>query len=92
VKKSSNGRKTIRRISYRQHSDEQIRAAIKAACPEGSIFHDFLQTVCLELVDAATEFERGIREGKRRLAGEILTIAITPDQEISVERNLDHAP
>jgi len=87
-----NGRKKIRRIIYRQHSDEQIRAAIKAACPEGSIFADYLQTVCLELVEAPTEFERGVAEGKRRLAGEILTIAITPDTDITVERSLDHAP
>ncbi len=82
-------RKKQRRLSYRSHNDEQIRNAIRAACPEGSIFADYLEQVCLEFVDAPDEFNRGIAEGKRRLAGEILNIAMSKEKEITVEANID---
>lgn len=63
------------RLTYQEHSEEQIVAAIKEACPKGGVFADWLTETCLLPVVGVDEFQRGIIEGQRRLAGTILDIS-----------------
>ena len=77
-----------RRLVYRQHTDDQVRNAIKASIPEGSIVMDWLELQCLERVSGGTEFDRGRAEGKREAFAEIMEMVLT-DNEVEVKTNVD---
>jgi len=70
-------RKRIIRPTYVQHDEAIIIATIKAAIPQGGVFADYLCEVGLEPVDGASEFERGVNEGRRRLAGDLLAKSLS---------------
>ena len=72
-------RRLKRRLVYREHDDEEVRNAIRAAIPESGVIWDYLTLIGMDMVDGANEYERGIVEGKRRFAGELLTLAMTKD-------------
>jgi hypothetical protein len=64
------------RLTYAEHSEAAIHAAVKEAIPIGGIFADFLTDICLQLIpQRGNEFERGIVEGTRRFAGQLLDMA-----------------
>jgi len=70
-------RKLKPRPTYRQHSEKDIQAAIRGAISRDGEFMDYLQEVGLELVEGPDEFHRGIAEGRRRLAGELVSVALS---------------
>ena len=63
------------RLTYREHSEAEIYDAIRKAIPEGGIVADVLTDACLEPIVGATEWDRGVKEGGRRLAGWLLAMA-----------------
>jgi len=75
--KAPKARRPKRRVIYREHSDEDLRNAIRGAIPEGGVLWDWLSLICLDAVNDDTDFKRGVQEGRRTLAGEILTIAMS---------------
>jgi phosphoribosylaminoimidazole-succinocarboxamide synthase len=70
-------RKLKPRPTYRQHSEKEIQDAIRGAMLSNSVLMDYLQEIGLEFVDGKDDFERGIAEGRRRLAGELITVALS---------------
>lgn len=69
--------KRQRRIVFREHSQEEYNNAIRSTIIEGSVFWDYLSGICLQTIDGSAEFDRGVREGERRCAGDILNIAMS---------------
>jgi len=69
-------RRTRRRLHYRQHTDDEVRATIKGAVPLDGVFADWLLERCLEQVTGDSEFDRGVEEGRRRAFDEILGYAM----------------
>lgn len=74
-------KKKLPRPTYRQHDEDEIRAAIKAAFYPGSVLMDLAWEVTQERVEARDEFERGVCEGRRRLAGDWIGIALSDAAE-----------
>jgi len=70
-------RKLKHRPTYRQHETALIDTVIRAAIPREGIFIDYLDEIVQERVDATTEYERGVIEGRRRFAGELISIALS---------------
>ena len=64
------------RLTYVERPPEQIEQAICAAVFQGGVLWDFFSSVIAESVTGANEFERGVKEGMRALADQILTIAM----------------
>jgi len=65
------------RLSYVERTPAQIDEAIRAAVFQGGVLWDYFSTILSEDVEGATEFERGMAEGMRRLSRTILTIAMS---------------
>ena len=70
-------RQRKRRFIYAQHSEEETQNAIRSGVVEGSVLWDFFSDVALDRVQGNSEFDRGRCEGRRDLAGEILSIAMS---------------
>ena len=75
-----------RKYVYVQHDTAQVHQAIRAAVFEGGILWDYFSVITQDRVYGANEFERGVAEGMRALADQILTIAMTR-QEMKVAVN-----
>ena len=71
------------RLTYVDRSPEQVGEAIRAAVYQGGVLWDFFSRVIAEPVSGNNEFERGVAEGMRALANEILTIAMN-DPKVTV--------
>lgn len=65
------------RLTYVERTPEQVDAAIREAVFQGGVLWDYFSTIISEDVEGATEFERGMAEGMRRLSRTILTIAMS---------------
>lgn len=76
-----------RRFTYTAHSDEKVYDAVRMAIPEGGIFWDYLSGVGMEPIGGNSEWERGKCEGRRELAGELLSMAMNESQ-LTVEKNV----
>ena len=71
------------RLTYVERSPQQIESAIRDAVFQGGVLWDFFSSVIAEPVKGANEFERGVAEGMRALADQILTIAMNrPDVQV----------
>lgn len=79
------------RLTYREHSQAAIAEAIRNAIPEGGIVADVLTETCLEPITGATEFERGIKEGGRRMAGWLLHMSRMEPNERPADENVLNA-
>ena len=64
------------RLTYVERTPQQIEEAICSAVFQGGVLWDFFSSVIAEPVKGANEFERGVAEGMRALADQILTIAM----------------
>ena len=83
-----------RKFVYREYSEDEILDAVRQAIPEGGRLWDFFAEISMESVQGDSEWERGKCEGRRELAGEILTMAMQEaDTDSKVKKNLeeDHA-
>jgi hypothetical protein len=73
------------RLTYVERSHEQIESAICAAIYQGGVLWDFFSGVIAEPVTGQNEFDRGVKEGMRALADQILTIAMKkPEVKVKV--------
>jgi hypothetical protein len=52
----------------------------KARLQEGTPAFDFLVEVGMERVEGQSEFERGVQEGRRRLAGDIIGYVLSDER------------
>lgn len=75
-----------RRLAYRQHPQEFVAEFFKATLSEGSVGLDYLENVLTEMVAGRDQFECGVAEGRRRLASEIITMALG-DESVEVKTN-----
>ncbi len=71
-----------RRLHYRQHPEDDVKAAIRMAIMPDSIFADWLLERATEDVDGVNEYGRGISEGRRRMCKELLSYAL--EEEVKV--------
>ena len=81
--KSKSNRKV--RLTYAERPQEQIDEAIRAAVFQGGVLWDYFSSILSDDVEGATEFDRGMAEGARRLSRTILTIAMS--KTIRVQTN-----
>jgi hypothetical protein len=73
------------RLTYVDRSPEQVNEAIRAAVFQGGVLWDYFSGIIAERVFGPNEFERGVAEGMRALANEILTTAMSkPDVKVQV--------
>ena len=76
-----------RRLVYREHTDEALQNEIRVAIPVGGVLWDYFSIIGMDTVDGPTEFARGVQEGRRRLAGELLTVAMSkPEPKVENEQ------
>jgi len=76
---ANNRRPRLRiRPTFRSHTEEQYREAIRAAMPEGSILFDYFCEIRYEDVEGQNEWQRGLAEGMRRLAQNLLDVVVAP--------------
>jgi hypothetical protein len=73
------------RLTYVERPQEQIDQALQMAVFQGGVLWDYFSSILSEDVEGATEFERGMAEGARRLSRTILTIAM--NKTIKVQTN-----
>lgn len=78
-------RKTFVRPTYRQHPETVLQSDIKARLALGSPFFDYLTEIRLDDIEAAGEYERGVREGMRRLARHLQDISLSEQIEGGVK-------
>ena len=64
------------RLTYVERTPEQIENAVCEAVYQGGVLWDFFSSVIAEPVTGQSEFDRGVKEGMRALADQILTIAM----------------
>jgi hypothetical protein len=73
------------RPTYRAHTDESIQGDIRARLQAGCPFFDWLTEIRLDDIaissEGATEFDRGVAEGMRRLARQIQEFALSDQNE-----------
>jgi hypothetical protein len=69
------------RPTYRQHDTDAINATVRASIGKQGVFMDYLGEVVQERIEGATEFERGVVEGRRRMAGDLINIALSEPVE-----------
>ena len=74
-------RKKFIRPTYKQAPESVLQADIKARLQLGSPFFDYLSEIRLDDIEADGEYERGIREGMRRLARFLQDIALSEQVE-----------
>lgn len=70
-------RKLKPRPTYRQHTEAESNASIKAAIPLGGVFWDYLTDERLAENFGANEWDRGVIEGAKRFAGRLQDIAMS---------------
>jgi len=75
-----------RKYVYAEHDTAEVHKAIREAVFEGGVLWDYFSVITQERVYGANEFERGVAEGMRALADQILTIAMTR-QEMKIAVN-----
>jgi hypothetical protein len=73
------------RPTFRSHTEEQYREAIRAAMPEGSILFDYFCQIKYDDIDGQNEWQRGLAEGMRRLAGNLLETVMEKPHEVEAE-------
>lgn len=78
-------RPTRLRPTYREHTQEEIRSSFSML---GQVALDYLWEISTRPVNGDNEYQRGIEEGQRRLAGELLGYTM-PTEAAKVERNLE---
>jgi hypothetical protein len=72
-----------RRLHYQAHSDLEVRRAVKAMLQSHAIISDWLLERVCEDVTGASDFDRGVAEGRRRLAQEMIGMEL--DETINVK-------
>lgn len=66
------------RPTYLKHTEEETRISFRGL---NAVSVDYLQEITLFEVSGPTEFDRGVAEGERRLAGRLVGWALDYDDE-----------
>jgi hypothetical protein len=66
--------------NFIHHDDDVIVRDWKARLQEGTPAFDFLMEIIMERIDGGNRFERGIQEGRRRLAGDIIGYVLSDER------------
>lgn len=74
-------RKRKPRPTYRERPEKEIQDAIRIAFQPGSVLYDYANEVIAEPVEGQGEFMMGVAEGRRRLAGELVSVALSDPME-----------
>ena len=77
------------RPAFRAHTEEQYREAIRSAMPEGSILFDYFCEIRYEDVEGINEWQRGLAEGMRRLAANLLDVVAEQRTTVQSETEED---
>lgn len=76
------------RLTFVERSQDEIAEAFRDHVNQGGVLWDYFCSILADRVHGANEFERGVAEGMRQLADEILTMAISKPA-VKVETNQD---